>query len=216
MMPFPDIAAFQTPRALAWLVASYALGCLTAAYYLARWRLGTDLRNEGSGNLGARNAGRVLGRVGFAVVFLWDAAKGFVAVYVADRIGAGPGLAVAALVAVALGHTWPAQLGFRGGKGIAVSAGAILALDPLALVLLVAACVPLIALTRSVTVGGLAAFTLGPLLAWGTGRPARTVLALGFVAGLVLFTHRRNIREKLARWRARAAQHPLAGPHDVQ
>lgn len=216
MMPFPEIAAFPTPRALTWLVASYALGCLTAAYYLARWRLGKDLRNEGSGNLGARNAGRVLGRCGFAAVFLWDAAKGFVAVYVAQRIGAGTGFAVAALVAVTLGHTWPAQLGFRGGKGIAVSVGAILALDPLALALLVAACVPLIALTRSLTMGGLAAFTLGPLLAWSTGRPESTVVALSFIAGFVLFTHRRNIRDALAHRRTRAARRPLAGPHDVQ
>lgn len=216
MLPFPDVAAFPAPRALLWLVASYALGCLSAAYYLTRWRLGKDLRHEGSGNLGARNAGRVLGRGGFAAVFLWDAAKGFVAVFVAERIGGGSGLAVAALVAVTLGHTWPAQLGFRGGKGIAVSVGAILALDPLALALLVVACAPFIALLRSVTIGGLAAFALGPLLAWGTGRPLRTIVALGFVAVFVLYTHRRNIRDELTRWRARAARVPLAGPHDVQ
>lgn len=215
-MPFADFAEFPAPPALLWLVASYAIGCLTAAYYLTRWRLGKDLRNEGSGNLGARNAGRVLGRAGFVAVFLWDAAKGFVAVYVAEGIGGGSGLAVAALVAVLLGHTWPVQLGFRGGKGIAVSVGAILALDPLALALLVAACLPLVAVSRNVTMGGLAAFTLGPLLAWGAGRAAGTVLALSFIAGFVLFTHRRNIREELARWRGRAARLPLAGPHDVQ
>lgn len=216
MMPFTAAALIPAPRELLWLALSYAIGCLTAAYYLTRWRLGKDLRNEGSGNLGARNAGRVLGRAGFAAVFIWDAAKGFVAVYVAQGMGGGPGLAVAALVAVTLGHTWPAQLGFRGGKGIAVSIGALLALDPLALALLVAAGVPLIALTRNVTVGGLAAFTLGPLLAWGTGRPASTLLALSFTAGFVLFTHRRNIRDELTRWRARADRLPLSGPHDAQ
>lgn len=216
MMPFPDLAVIPGPRALLWLVASYALGCLSAAYYLTRWRLGKDLRHEGSGNLGARNAGRVLGRSGFAAVFLWDAAKGFVAVFVAQRLWPGEGLAVAALVAVALGHSWPAQLGFRGGKGIAVSVGAILALDSVALGLLVVACVPLIALSRSVTMGGLAAFALGPVLAWGAGRPASTLTALGFTAVLVLFTHRRNIGDALARWRARAAQRPLAGPRDVR
>ncbi len=216
MMPSLAVAAIPVPHQLLWLLASYALGCLTAAYYLTRWRLGKDLRNEGSGNLGARNAGRVLGRGGFVAVFLWDAAKGFVAVSVASRLGDGAVLPVAALIAVTIGHTWPAQLRFRGGKGIAVSIGATVALDPLALALLVAAAVPLIALLRSVTVGGLAAFALGPLLAWSAGRPPSTVAALGFTAAFVLFTHRRNLADELARWRARAARLPISGSPDAK
>lgn len=210
------IASLPSPRELWWLAACYALGCLSAAYYLARWSLGKDLRHEGSGNLGARNAGRVLGRAGFVAVFLWDAAKGFVAVAVALAIGDRPSLAVAALVLVTFGHTWPAQLGFRGGKGIAVSIGGILALDPTALGLLVVAFLPLAAALRSVTLGGLAAFTLGPFLAWAVGRPSGTVVALSFVAPFVLYTHRRNIADRLARWRQRATRLPLAGPHDAQ
>jgi glycerol-3-phosphate acyltransferase PlsY len=215
MQPSILAAAFPAPRDLLWLAACYALGCLTAAFYLTRWTLGKDLRNEGSGNLGARNAGRILGRWGFVAVFLWDALKGFVAVAVASVLG-GTALAVAALIAVTLGHTWPAQLGFRGGKGIAVSIGAVLALDPLALGLLVVACLPPIALLRSFTMGGLVAFALGPALAWVAGRPDSTIAALSFIAPFVLYTHRRNIADAFARWRTRAARLPVAGSHDVQ
>jgi len=100
---------------------AYALGCLNAGYYLLRWRDGRDLRQLGSGNAGARNAGRVLGRRAFALVFALDAAKSMLAVLAACWWA--PEAAATCAVIAALGHVFPVQLGFRGGKGVATAIG---------------------------------------------------------------------------------------------
>ena len=112
-----------------WTSVSYAIGCVNAAYYLLRLRSGADIRVLGSGNAGARNAGRLLGRPTFFLVLLFDAARGVLAVWGAYQLGLGDGGAIAAALAVTAGHVWPVQLGFRGGKGVSVAAGALLVLD---------------------------------------------------------------------------------------
>ena len=110
------------------LGAAYGLGCANAAYYLVRARTGLDIRAHGSGNAGARNAGRLLGPGGFALAFTLDAGKGVLAVLLAATLGhAALTAALSGLAAVA-GHLWPVQLGGRGGKGLATSVGALGAL----------------------------------------------------------------------------------------
>jgi acyl phosphate:glycerol-3-phosphate acyltransferase len=108
------------------LLFAYGLGCLNAGYYLLRWRDGRDIRQLGSGNAGARNVGRVLGGKAFALVFVLDAAKGWVAVLAAHQWA--PAVAALCAVVVTLGHVFPAQLHWRGGKGVASAAGALAAL----------------------------------------------------------------------------------------
>ncbi len=90
------------------IALAYGLGCLCAGYYVVRWRTGADIRRIGSSSAGARNAGRVLGRWGFALVLALDALKGVAAVWAACAIGLG-----GAAVAVVAGHVVPVQLGFR-------------------------------------------------------------------------------------------------------
>ncbi len=97
-----------TGRELVWMVASYLVGCFTAGYYWTRWRAGQDIRQFGSGNVGARNVGRVLGAGGFTVTFLLDLAKGALAVAAALWLGLRPEAVVASMVAVVVGHNWPA------------------------------------------------------------------------------------------------------------
>ncbi len=108
------------------LLFAYGLGCLNAGYYLLRWRDGRDIRQLGSGNAGARNVGRVLGRQGFVLVFVLDAAKGALAVTAAHH--GAPEVAALSAVVVTLGHVYPLQLDWRGGKGVATAIGALLAL----------------------------------------------------------------------------------------
>lgn len=109
------------------LPLAYGLGCLNAAYYLLRWRDGRDIRALGSGNAGARNMGRVLGRGAFMLVLALDAAKGLIAV-AAAHVWA-PAMVPLCAVAVTLGHIFPAQLEWRGGKGVATAIGAVAMLD---------------------------------------------------------------------------------------
>ncbi|MEY2410378.1 MAG: acyl phosphate:glycerol-3-phosphate acyltransferase, partial [Verrucomicrobiota bacterium] len=162
---------------LTWIVTSYFLGCFTAGYYWTRWRTGQDIRALGSGNVGARNVGRLLGPWGFLITFLLDFAKGVLAVAGATYFKLSPESLVATVVAVAAGHNWPAQLHFRGGKGIAVSLGALLAYDPFIVLCLVAVFLPLFALLRTFTLSGMLAFAVAPMVGFLCGLEKEGVAA---------------------------------------
>ena len=117
-------------KALVAALLAYAIGCLVGAYYIVRLRSGTDVRASGSGNAGARNVFRSGDRVGAAITLLWDAAKGALAILVARAISPDDLSTAIAFVAVIVGHIWPAQLRFHGGKGVAPAVGAALVLLP--------------------------------------------------------------------------------------
>src|SRR5205814_6775520 len=104
---------------------SYLLGCFAAGYYLVRMRLGEDLRELGSGSVGARNVGRVLGKTGFLLTLLGDFGKGAFAVWAARHFTTNDHAVALAMICVVAGHIWPLQLRFRGGKGMATSLGAL-------------------------------------------------------------------------------------------
>ena len=192
-----------TGKEVSWILTSYCLGCFTAGYYWVRFRTGLDIRHQGSGTVGARNAGRVLGATGFLVTFLLDFGKGALVVAGAQFLHLSGPAVVASILAVVLGHTFPIQLRFHGGKGISTSLGAVLAydiaFDTLTVAVLVSLFLPAFALIRSFTLGGLVAFALAPLVVflWGWGNEATAVVS--FLAIRVLLSHRRNIREEFAR-----------------
>src|SRR5438105_4769417 len=179
--------------------ACYFLGCFTAGYYWVRWRTGQDIRHEGSGNVGARNVGRILGVSGFMTTLLLDLGKGALAVGMALYFGLRPEMVIAAMLAVVIGHNWPMQLRFHGGKGIATSLGVLLAYDSFLLVILAALLLPFLALTRNFTISGLLAFALMPLVAFLCGLETMGVVATSLLAILVLVSHRKNVREEFAK-----------------
>ncbi len=111
------------------LAGAYFLGCFSTGYYLVRARTGRDIRTIGTGSCGARNVSRELGSNGFAFTLAGDLAKGGVAVWLAQRLTGNDHVALLAVIAVTAGHVWPAQLGFRGGKGIATSLAGLLIYD---------------------------------------------------------------------------------------
>jgi acyl phosphate:glycerol-3-phosphate acyltransferase len=180
------------------VAACYAIGCFTAGYYWVRWRTGQDIRQLGSGNVGARNVGRILGPSAFLVTLLLDFTKGALAVWLAARLNVSPEVGVTAMVAVVVGHTWPAQLRFHGGKGVATSLGAILAFDPFLALLLVSVFLVCFALLRNFTLAGLLAFALSPLAGFFSAVGVIEVAALSSLAVVVLLAHHRNIRQEIA------------------
>jgi acyl phosphate:glycerol-3-phosphate acyltransferase len=208
-----------TGKEVSWILTSYCLGCFASGYYWVRFRTGLDIRHQGSGTVGARNAGRVLGATGFLVTFVLDFAKGALAVAAAKYFQlSGPAI-VASILAVVLGHTFPIQLRCQGGKGIATSLGALLAydlaFDTSMVAVLVGVFLPALALLRSFTLSGLVAFALAPLVVflWGMGNEATA--AVSFLAILVLLSHRRNIREEFARiFPGRAVKHGAVHKHE--
>lgn len=172
---------------------SYLAGSLPFAYLAVRLLAGEDLRRLGTGNLGARNAGRLLGWPGFLLVFLLDAGKGFLAVRLAQVWLATDWATLLALVGVLLGHSYSVFLGFSGGKGLASAVGALLALSPpLTLALLLLAGL-FLALTRNPYLAAvLAAVAFPPLARQFLGSPFWTGAGL-LPVGLILWRHRRNL-----------------------
>ena len=111
------------------IVGAYFIGSVPFGYILARAVRGVDIRTVGSGNIGATNVGRIMGRGWGLFVFALDVLKGLLPAYIGKELG-GPELAVLGGLAVIIGHNWPIFLGFRGGKGVATSCGVLLAVFP--------------------------------------------------------------------------------------
>ena len=174
---------------------AYALGCVATGYYVVRLVTGEDLRGHVTGSTGARNVGRRLGLAAAVATFAADVAKGAVAVGIA-LAAAGGGAAAASLVAVVAGHVAPAQLGFRGGRGLGPAVGGMLVLDwRVAAVALVAAALSAAA-TRAFTASGLVGAAAAPIAALALGE-RRTAVAAGVTAAIVLAAHARRRPDQL-------------------
>ena len=186
------------PAALV-VLAGYLLGSVSFALWLVRWRTGSDIRSEGSGNAGATNVLRAHGKGLAAVVALLDIAKGTAAVLFVRVVTADPRYAAAAALAAILGHVFPLYSGFRGGKGVATAVGAFLALAPLATAACLAVFLAIVAVTRYVSLGSVVAIVLLPPAARLLSHaPRAVVVAAAATAILVVFKHVENLK-RLAR-----------------
>ncbi len=176
---------------------SYLLGSIPFGYILVRALCGQDVRESGSGNIGATNVARVFPALGVATLLL-DASKGAAAVTMArflfpeQRMLAG----VAAFCAV-VGHVFPVWLGFRGGKGVATGLGSFVMLVPKAVLLAAGVFAGMVLLFRYVSLGSIVAVALFPFLAWwlhdyGGGWPVWGSMVAA--ATLILIKHHENIR----------------------
>ena len=190
------------PTLLPATMLAYALGCLNTGYYLVRFRTGDDLRSRGSGTAGATNTGRVLGRGGFAAAMTGDVLKGIAAVALARWLAPGPLAPALAAVAVVAGHIYPAQLGFRGGKGLATTFGAAIALAPVVTGAGMAAVLAWLAVTRRPVEAALVGVALVPALALAIQGFEVVTLAAALVSALVLTRHAAVIRALLEARRA--------------
>ena len=193
-----DSSSILSAKELLAVSAGYLLGCVASAYYWVRWRSGQDIRRQGSGTVGARNAGRLLGRAAFTVVFLFDLIKGAAAVWLARHFQLGEGVVIAVMLAVLAGHIWPVQLRFHGGKGLSTLAGTMLVFD-WHLVLAVVVVIGVICLfSRRITLNALLALAAAPALAFLLGRGGMEIAGVAALVGLVLWAHRGNLREEIA------------------
>lgn len=188
---------------------AYLLGSVPTGFLVARMR-GVDLRTVGSGNIGATNAFRALGKTAGLVVLLADALKGFAActwlcglgLWLLGRAGVPVGEPQAyrllAGLAAVLGHNYTCWLRFKGGKGIATSAGVFAALAPLALLIALATWLVAFALTRYVSVGSLAAAVALPAAVWLTQSDRLLAVVTTVLGALAIARHHTNIRRLLS------------------
>ncbi|CAN5432776.1 glycerol-3-phosphate 1-O-acyltransferase PlsY [soil metagenome] len=186
------------------VVMSYLFGSIPNGYLAGRLRR-VDVRRHGSGNIGATNVLRVLGKPWGFAVFLLDALKGFAAVRVAlllvtRDLSAAPyaeSFAILAAAACVCGHSYPVWLGFKGGKGVATSAGAIFGVMPIAAIAIFLVWVVVFQITRYVSVASILAAVALPLIVGllvYLGRTQGTVLLYFSLAmtALVVWRHRSN------------------------
>lgn len=179
---------------VAYIVGSIPFG------YIAGSIAGVDLRQHGSGNIGATNTLRVLGRKYGYAVFIGDVLKGFVAVRFALWLAhfhpeASYLIGIVAALFVVLGHSFPVWLRFRGGKGVAAAAGACLGLLPLATLIAVTVWIGMFFVFRYVSLASIIAAVTLALSAWLLGNATDPIL-LGFtwlIVGLIILRHRSNI-----------------------
>lgn len=179
------------------LALSYLLGATPTSYWVGKAFHGIDLREHGSGNLGATNAFRVLGWRSALPVMLVDVAKGFVPAGLFPLlVPVSFGWILAFGAAAIVGHMFSLWVGFRGGKGVATSAGVFLGLAPWAVLGAFLVWVAVVASTRYVSAGSIAAALLLPVFVALTPHEGGRAL-LAFTAALALFVtwaHRANLR----------------------
>ena len=179
------------------LVAAYLLGSIPFSYLVAR-RHGVDVRAVGSGNVGATNVMRSVGRGAGLLAFVLDFVKGAVASQVGLWVeGAGPLPALCATLAV-VGHMYPLWLRFRGGKGVATGAGAFLPLVPVATAAGMVTFGVVLAVARYVSLASIAGTLVLAFAAFLLGAPTPVVRAAAGMAVLIVWKHRGNL-ERLSR-----------------
>ena len=183
------------------LVCAYLLGAIPNGLLIARAR-GVDIRTVGSGNIGATNVFRGVGKGWGILTFACDALKGFIPAFVFPLLatrqwdGDFDYLGVACAAAAVAGHNWPIYLRFKGGKGVATTAGALLGIAPAAMGIGVAVWVVATFSTRYVSVGSILAAAAVPAAAWFLYRQDDLVLpgVLTVIGAVVIWRHRANIQ----------------------
>ncbi len=176
---------------------AYLLGSIPFGYILVKATMGADIREAGSGNIGATNVFRKSRWVGI-LTFLLDAGKGYLAVLAAGWLGGDPGWQAAAAIAAILGHLFTIFLDFKGGKGVATGFGAFLALTPAAVGTTMIVFVLTAGLTRYVSLASVLATGAYPLWAYLYHEPVLIVLAAVIGSALIVGKHHQNIRRLLS------------------
>jgi glycerol-3-phosphate acyltransferase PlsY len=183
-----------------WLLVSYLVGAIPTSHLVSRVFAKIDLREHGSGNLGATNLYRVLGWKYAIPVALFDIAKGAIPVLVfAPQVSDSELFALACGVAAILGHVFSVFVRFKGGKGVATAAGVMLGFTPMALGVAAAIWVLVLMLTGYVSLGSIAAAAVLPFAVYLLENPKSPELLwiVALVAASVILLHRRNIQRLL-------------------
>ena len=199
-----------------YLIASYLVGCIMTGFLVAKLIKGVDLRLLGSGNIGARNAGRVLGPSGFVLTLAGDILKAAAVVWAGIQFQYPPYIQLLGFLAVILGHLYPIFLRCHGGKGeasclggrciydrglagegVASFIGGMIIFHPISAVLVAAAFLLFYGIKRSLTVAGLFAFALTPFFYWLFEKQWLETLLLIPISFLVVYVQKEDIKERI-------------------
>ncbi len=222
--PMASLATIIAPTGSGWLVVlvGYLLGSVPFGLLLGRLK-GIDIRKVGSGNIGATNVGRALGRPWALVSFLLDYAKGLVPAMVLAPMAAEPGgatttLAVLAGSAAVVGHCYPLYLRFKGGKGVATGCGVLVGIDPMIFLIGGVVWLLFVAIFRYVSLASLVMGLSFPVVAWfrqdSQGYGPEVVLGALALCLLIALRHRENIGRLRAGTETRIGKSKGQKPND--
>lgn len=182
---------------LFWIAGAYLLGSIPTGLLLGKL-YGIDVRQEGSGNIGATNLYRTVGRkVGIWTLF-GDCLKGFLPVLLAWKLGLAEPMQAWIGLAAFCGHVFSIFLLFKGGKGVATALGVYLALAPLALLWALALFVILVAVWRYISMGSVAAAAVMPVIIFFRPHTPQLLIATALISAIVIVKHHGNIGRLVA------------------
>ena len=172
-------------------VLGHLCGSIPSGLWLVQALHGIDIRNYGSKNIGTTNVFRTVGPTTAVLVLICDMLKGIIAVALVNHFFHNPELDVVTALGALLGHNYSAFLGFKGGKGVAIACGILLAVNWKLALVLIAVFVSVILLTRMVSLGSITAAVCFPLLSYFM---ERDFLVVGFIMAVILiYKHKANI-----------------------
>ncbi|NWQ39524.1 glycerol-3-phosphate acyltransferase [Bacillus sp. EB106-08-02-XG196] len=182
-----------------WLyfILSYFIGSIMFGFLITKIIYRKDIRVQGSGNVGARNAGRLHGKTAFVLIFLGDALKGVLVILAARYMQFSESIQLIGLALAILGHIKPITLKFKGGKGISTFIGGIIAFEPLLVPVIILGFCVLYPFMKSFTLAGLATFLFIPVVLFIKNNDwLSCIVALGII-GMLYAAHAENLKERL-------------------
>ena len=183
---------------LVYAALGYLLGSVPFAVIVSRAFRLADPRSFGSGNPGATNVLRSGSKAAAALTLFGDAAKGWLAMFLATKVSAGDTAVAIAGLAAFLGHVYPFTLGFKGGKGVATALGVLLGFSGALAGITAAIWLAVAIFTRYSSLAALVAAVAAPPLAWWLLANVETTVAVGFMCAVLIFRHKSNIAKLLA------------------
>lgn len=167
-----------------------------AGFFVVKFLGKKDIRVEGSGNVGARNAGRVHGRSSFILTFIGDALKGAIVIFLGEYFKLSPEFLLAGLGFAILGHVKPITLKFKGGMGISTFIGGMLAFEPITALIIILGFLLLYPILKSFTFAGLGSFILIPVSFYFLGIQPLANFISSILVMIIIFIHWEDISER--------------------
>lgn len=181
------------------IIGAYVVGNMLTGMIISRFFYKKEICVEGSGNPGARNAGRLYGKKVFVATFIGDALKGAFVVLAAKQLGYGADVELLALFSVIFGHIYPILYKFRGGKGVSTFIGGLFAFDLLVFGLFVGLFILFYPFFKSFTLAGLSTILLMPIIVLGFSCGTFASITACFVSVLVIYAHRDDLKRNFTK-----------------
>jgi acyl phosphate:glycerol-3-phosphate acyltransferase len=184
---------------MVWLYGlfSYLIGNIMFGYLVSKKLYNKDIRQQGSGNVGARNAGRNHGKKAFVLTFLGDALKGTIVVIVAIYLSYPDFVQMIGLGLAIVGHILPLTLRFKGGKGISTFIGGIITFEPMVIPVIILIFILLYPFTKSFTISGMGALACIPLFLLIKDYDGYSCTIISFILLIIILVHLENLMERL-------------------